>query len=127
MLPAKPCLPTSAPCPPVGPDWLHEIKHDGYRMLAQHDGARARLIFWHGLDWGWRLNHDRRSDALELIVEGLAMQEMAAILETAPDFNPNMRVAELCTALGMTEEQVWQLAKSRAQSRLHFDSLQRDQ
>ena len=54
MLPAKPCLPTSAPCPPVGPEWLHEIKHDGYRMLAHHDGDRVRLISRRGLDWGWR-------------------------------------------------------------------------
>jgi ATP-dependent DNA ligase len=54
MLPAKPCLPTSAPSPPVGPEWLHEIKHDGYRMLAHHDGARVRLISRRGLDWGRR-------------------------------------------------------------------------
>jgi hypothetical protein len=37
------CLPTSTPSPPAGPNWLHEIKHDGYRMLAHHDGARVRL------------------------------------------------------------------------------------
>src|SRR5215471_4075115 len=54
MLPAKPCLPTSAPSPPAGPEWLHEIKHDGYRMLAHRDGARVRLISRRGLDWGWR-------------------------------------------------------------------------
>jgi bifunctional non-homologous end joining protein LigD len=34
MFPAKPCLSTSIPSPPGGPEWLHEIKHDGYRMLA---------------------------------------------------------------------------------------------
>jgi ATP-dependent DNA ligase len=22
---------------PAGPDWLHEIKHDGYRLIAQRD------------------------------------------------------------------------------------------
>jgi ATP-dependent DNA ligase len=53
MLPAKSCLPTSAPSPPVGPEWLHEIKHDGYRMLAHHT-ARVRLISRRGLDWGSR-------------------------------------------------------------------------
>jgi ATP-dependent DNA ligase len=53
MLPAKPCLPSSAPSPPIGPEWLHEIKHDGYQMLAHHDGARIRLISRRGLDWGW--------------------------------------------------------------------------
>ena len=50
----NPCLPTAAPCPPAGPEWLHEIKHDGYRMLAHHDGERARLISRRGLDWAWR-------------------------------------------------------------------------
>ena len=54
MVPPKPCLPTAAPCPPAGPEWLHEIKHDGYRMLAHHDGERARLISRRGLDWAWR-------------------------------------------------------------------------
>jgi ATP-dependent DNA ligase len=26
-----PCLPTTAPHPPSGEPWLHEIKHDGFR------------------------------------------------------------------------------------------------
>jgi hypothetical protein len=36
--------------PDVGPDWLHEIKHDGYRLIVQRDGKRVRLFtrraFW---------------------------------------------------------------------------------
>ena len=47
MLPLRPCLPTFAPFPPSGPDWLHEIKLDGYRMFALLDGARpAHLAIW---------------------------------------------------------------------------------
>jgi ATP-dependent DNA ligase len=38
-----PCLPTSAPQPPSGEEWLHEIKHDGFRVIARKDGARVRL------------------------------------------------------------------------------------
>jgi bifunctional non-homologous end joining protein LigD len=30
-----PCLPTSAPQPPSGELWLHEIKHDGFRVIAR--------------------------------------------------------------------------------------------
>jgi ATP-dependent DNA ligase len=52
MLPLKISLPTRAPAPPAGPDWLHEIKHDGFRMIARRDGERTRLISRRGLDWG---------------------------------------------------------------------------
>jgi ATP-dependent DNA ligase len=36
---------------PAGPDWLHEIKHDGYRLIVQRDGARVRLFTRNGNDW----------------------------------------------------------------------------
>jgi hypothetical protein len=29
---------------PHHPDWLHEIKHDGYRLIVQRDGPRVRLL-----------------------------------------------------------------------------------
>ena len=29
-----PCLPTEAQQPPSGDAWLHEIKHDGYRLMG---------------------------------------------------------------------------------------------
>jgi bifunctional non-homologous end joining protein LigD len=38
-----PCLPTKAPHPPSGAAWLHEIKHDGFRIIARKDGPRVRL------------------------------------------------------------------------------------
>ena len=47
----KPCLPSPADRPPSGPDWLHEIKHDGIRILARRDGAGVRLITRHGNDF----------------------------------------------------------------------------
>ena len=39
----EPCLPSPAKAPPSGPDWLHEIKHDGFRILALRDAAGVRL------------------------------------------------------------------------------------
>ena len=33
--PIDPCIPTRATRPPVGPQWIHEIKHDGYRLIAR--------------------------------------------------------------------------------------------
>jgi ATP-dependent DNA ligase len=38
-----PCLPTKASQPPSGELWLHEIKHDGFRVIARKDGAKVRL------------------------------------------------------------------------------------
>ena len=37
-----PCLPTKAERPPSGDLWLHEIKHDGFRVIARKDGAKVR-------------------------------------------------------------------------------------
>jgi DNA ligase D-like protein (predicted ligase) len=40
--------------PPDGPEWLHEIKLDGYRMHARVDGGVAQLLTRTGLDWSYR-------------------------------------------------------------------------
>ena len=45
-----PCLPTSAPQPPSGEEWLHEIKHDGFRIIARKSGDRVRLYSRPGND-----------------------------------------------------------------------------
>jgi bifunctional non-homologous end joining protein LigD len=47
----EPCLRALAPKPPSGPDWLHEIKHDGYRMMVRKDGAGVQLLTRRGFDW----------------------------------------------------------------------------
>src|SRR5262249_32285776 len=38
-----PCLPTKTDKLPSGGQWLHEIKHDGFRIIARKDGTRVRL------------------------------------------------------------------------------------
>jgi bifunctional non-homologous end joining protein LigD len=50
----EPCLPSPAKVPPSGPGWLHEIKHDGFRILARRDGAGVRLITRAGNDFSSR-------------------------------------------------------------------------
>jgi len=45
-----PCMPMTAPRPPSGPLWLHEIKHDGFRLIAQKHGERVKLYGRHGND-----------------------------------------------------------------------------
>ena len=47
----KPQLTKLVDQPPDGPDWLHEIKFDGYRMHARLDRGAVRLLTRTGLDW----------------------------------------------------------------------------
>jgi hypothetical protein len=46
-----PCIPTRAAKPPSGPDWVHEVKHDGYRLQVRREGPAVRL-FTHVLSSG---------------------------------------------------------------------------
>src|SRR6266511_5516803 len=45
-----PCLPTKTHEPPSGGLWIHEIKHDGFRIIARKNGARVRLYSRPGND-----------------------------------------------------------------------------
>jgi bifunctional non-homologous end joining protein LigD len=47
----QPQLATAAATAPEGGDWLHEIKYDGYRLVARLDQGGVRLITRGGLDW----------------------------------------------------------------------------
>jgi ATP-dependent DNA ligase len=47
----EPCLPSPAKAPPSGPGWLHEIKHDGFRILARRERTGVRLITRNGSDF----------------------------------------------------------------------------
>jgi ATP-dependent DNA ligase len=50
----EPCLPSPADKPPSGFNWIHEIKHDGYRLMARRDPVGVRLITRRGNDWTTR-------------------------------------------------------------------------
>src|SRR5262249_40216882 len=58
-----PCLPTKALEPPSSESWLHEIKHDGFRIIDRKNGNRVRLYSRPGNDLTYRF---------PLIVETLA-------------------------------------------------------
>ena len=47
----EPSLAKLSPSAPTGPQWLHEIKFDGYRVQARIDGGKVRLLTRKGLDW----------------------------------------------------------------------------
>jgi bifunctional non-homologous end joining protein LigD len=66
ILPAgfiAPCLPSKTDKLPSGTQWLHEIKHDGFRVIARKDGAKVRLYSRPGNDLTYRF---------PLIVESVA-------------------------------------------------------
>jgi bifunctional non-homologous end joining protein LigD len=51
----QPCLPRPAKQPPTGTGWIHEIKHDGFRILAQRDASgRVRLFTRNSFDFADR-------------------------------------------------------------------------
>ena len=75
----EPCIPTRATRPPVGPQWIHEIKHDGYRLIARRRDDRVRLFTRNGFDWTERYPRIReavaalRTAAAVIDGEGLAI------------------------------------------------------
>ena len=52
----RPQLATLVKEVPEGDDWLHEIKHDGYRLLCSLREGRVRLLTRGGLDWADKLS-----------------------------------------------------------------------
>jgi bifunctional non-homologous end joining protein LigD len=49
-----PCLPSPAERPPAGAGWVHEIKHDGFRLMVRRDSAGVWLLTRRGNDWTQR-------------------------------------------------------------------------
>ena len=75
----EPCLAASCERPPSGPKWVHEIKHDGYRIQARLDGGKIRLLTRTGLDWTDRFGAIAR--ALEDLRVGSALLDGEIVAE----------------------------------------------
>jgi ATP-dependent DNA ligase len=50
----EPCNPTFSTKAPAGRQWVHEIKHDGYRLIVRKDGRGVWLFTRRGFDWSDR-------------------------------------------------------------------------
>jgi bifunctional non-homologous end joining protein LigD len=82
-----PCLPSKASRPPSGPLWVHEIKHDGYRLMVRRDGDRTRCFTRNGHDWADRfpaiVAAANRIKAMSFLIDGEAV---IARDDGTPDF-----------------------------------------
>ena len=65
----EPCLPTLGSAVPTAPQWVHEIKHDGFRFICHREGDRVRVFSRRG-DW---------TDPVPRIAEGLAALRVMSV------------------------------------------------
>jgi bifunctional non-homologous end joining protein LigD len=84
----NPCQPTLSEKAPSGPQWIHEIKHDGYRIVACKTGSSVRLWSRNGRDWSREFLAVTEGVAAlkvdEIVIDGEAM---AHCKDGWPDFN----------------------------------------
>ncbi|MBR1170554.1 RNA ligase family protein [Bradyrhizobium liaoningense] len=71
------CLATAAKLVPSGPDWIHEVKHDGYRMLVIRENERVRLFSRNGTDWTkrypWIVQAALKNREQQFVIDGEAV------------------------------------------------------
>src|SRR6478609_7715824 len=87
-----PCQPALADRPPSGPGWLHEIKFDGYRVIARKDGDRVRL--WARTTSDYSKAFTRIRDAVAALpVDSAVLDGEAVVLRS--DASSDFRGAEI--------------------------------
>ncbi|MDA9520119.1 DNA ligase [Bradyrhizobium sp. CCBAU 11434] len=71
------CLPTASKVFPASPDWLHEVKYDGYRLRVERLGERVRLFTRNGHDWTsrfpWIVEAARKNRQTHFVIDGEAV------------------------------------------------------
>ena len=73
----RPCEPTLIDRPPAGTDWLHEVKHDGFRLLVWKQTEQVKIWSRRGTDFTDRFatiaQAVRRVAADEALIDGEAV------------------------------------------------------
>ena len=106
----EPCLPSPADHPPSGSSWIHEIKHDGYRLMARRDLVGIRLITRRGNDW---------SDRFPLVIEAVNHLKVRSCLIDGE--------VVCCDEKGLTSFQLLRHRRNESQALLYaFDLLELD-
>ncbi|KAB2918462.1 MAG: DNA ligase D [Hyphomicrobiaceae bacterium] len=83
----EPALATLVDAPPMGDQWVHEVKFDGYRLIARIDRGRVRLKTRSGLDWTDKFPSVQK--ALQALPADAALIDGEVVVETeagVPDF-----------------------------------------
>jgi ATP-dependent DNA ligase len=98
LLPAgfvEPCMPSVRPTAPRGREWVHEIKHDGYRLIVRCEGKRARVFTRRGFDWTGRFRWIE--DAL------LSLKAQSAVLDGEAVWCGHDGISSFETALAIVQ------------------------
>jgi bifunctional non-homologous end joining protein LigD len=73
----EPSRPSKVARPPSGPQWVHEIKHDGFRLMVRREGTRVRCFTKGGHDWADRfpgiVEAASRLKAASFLIDGEAV------------------------------------------------------
>jgi bifunctional non-homologous end joining protein LigD len=83
----EPLLASPVDHPPAGAGWVHEIKFDGYRLMARIDRGRVKLLTRKGLDWTTRFPTLKRAlEALPVVTAFLDGEMVVQTEQGAPSF-----------------------------------------
>jgi len=83
-----PCLPTAGKSVPARPEWVHEVKYDGYRLIVIREDKRVRLVTRNGHDWSsrfpWIVEAALKNRLKHFVIDGEAV---VLGVDGIPDFN----------------------------------------
>ena len=83
----KPMAPTLAKLPPKAPEWLHEVKFDGWRVQLHVENGSATLYSKNGTDY------TKRFRSLRPTIERLPVKNAISIVSLSPAMRPACRAS----------------------------------
>jgi bifunctional non-homologous end joining protein LigD len=73
----QPAIPTRGTKVPASPDWIHEIKYGGFRLIVHRDGDRVRLLTRNGHNWAdrypWIVESALKNRTGHFVIDGEAV------------------------------------------------------